>query len=806
MDIKRPLCLFSAVFAALIFILSLLPRPAYEKYVGDGEQIRVSGILESYERKNGHLIYHLGRVCLLRENAAYPRDDVRNSQRKEGAGGDETEDVAREDLRDEKGRKCKVLCYMEVEDTFPSSLIGRQIVLTGKAGNFAAAENEGQFDELSYYRKKGHVFKLFSCRVLSATGKGNAIKQVLAAYRDKTADFYVRTLGEKDGSVLCAMILGMRSDMDREVKSLYQASGITHILAISGLHISLLGLSLYRLLRRCGLMLPLSAAVGVSFVILYGIMVGGSSSVFRASVMLGLQILADLADRTYDLLTAMALSGLLLLMGKSEYLTDAGFLLSFLAVLGIGIFSEPLGEWFCALASSEKGWCKSLCAALAVSLSVALATTPVILWFYYAYPPYSIILNILLVPLMSVVLISGIAGGVFRMAVFLWPAKIVLLLYEKTCFLFQKFPFHRIVTGRPHLWQVIVYYLLLVVLLYLMRVIKEHRIIKALIIVFAVLCLFLPRNAGMRVDMLSVGQGDCVVIADGKGHVVLSDAGSSDVNAVGEYRLLPYLKYNAIRRIDAVYLSHPHADHYSAIEELFSLAKKEGISIGALYVSTLAARRKQAEGLKGLGGLRKTDEGDNLLVAPYERIEKSAIANGIPIRIIEPADLNAQSENITIESAGGGEQVYGDIRIQMLFPSAEKPYDAYNDENDTSMVLYCRMQFFSILLTGDVTSNMDDKLLEEMQGEGIDHVDCLKVCHHGSAMANSERMLTFLHPAVALISCGKDNSYGHPHREVLDRLDDIGCRYYVTAQTGQIRIKPVRKREGMKCSVFCGSK
>ncbi len=789
MNVKRPLCLFSAVFAALLFFLSLMPRPSYEQYVRDGEQIRISGILDSYEQKNGHLIYHLGRVVLLREKAVYP------------SGTDKLrDDVQGEDLRDEKGRRNRVLCYMNETGSCPSALVGKEIMLTGKAGNFAAAENEGQFDEQTYYRKKGYAFKMFSCRMLSAAGKGNAIKQILAVFRDKTADFYLRVMGEKEGTVLCAMILGMRGDMDKEIKSLYQASGIAHILAISGLHISLLGLTLYKILRRCGLTLLLSAFTGLSFVILYGIMVGGSSSVVRASVMLGLQILADLTNRTYDLLTAMALSGLLLLMGKSEYLTDAGFLLSFLAVLGIGIFSEPMTEMFCRRISSEKRRIRSVCAALAASLSVALTTTPVILWFYYSYPPYSMILNILLVPLMSVVLVSGIAGGIFRIAVFLWPARIVLQIYEKVCLMFQALPFHKILTGRPYLWQLVVYYLLLAVVVCLIpagrasgeshsicvarvkdpahtvRKPMDVRIIQFLTISTAAFILMLPRNAGMRVDMLSVGQGDCVLICDGRGHAVLSDAGSSDVTAVGEYRLLPYLKYNAIRHIDAVYLSHPHTDHYSAMEELFSMAKEEGISIGALYVSRLAVRT------------------DSEFVTAYKKIEDSAVSNNIPIRVIDQS------------FSEGGEQVYGDIRIRMLYPSTEKAYDTYEDENDTSMVLYCRIRDFSILLTGDVTSAADETLLDAMQRNGITHADCLKVCHHGSRMANSEHMLTYLHPSVALISCGKENAYGHPHKEVLNRLARISCRYYVTAEVGQIRIKPLGQGKGVKCSVFCGSR
>ncbi len=738
----RPLCLIAAIFFLLILLWNALPKPDPPDPVSDGQQVCLRGLLQKRERKNGHLIYHLKYVSFSimdGHQAVLP------------VGSDRFDP-----LNNAENKRGKVICYMsDPEDASP---IGSRMEVSGRVRFFSHAENEGQFDESGYYCGMGYCFRLMDSRVRFCRGNTRGLWERMARIREDCASYYGRVLGKEKGSVLAAMILGQRSQMDADIKELYRQNGIAHILAISGLHISLLGLGLYRLLRRSGLPIGLCFAAGCVLLTFYGLLVGLSASVVRAGIMLTLFLLADLCDRSYDMLSAMALSGLVLLCIRKDYLTDAGFLLSFGAVLGIGLISPGIYELICP--GKMSGIRFKVSSAVSATLGVSFATLPILLYYYYEYPIYSVVLNLLLVPMMSVVLVSGVAGGIIRLPLLLYPAGVVLNVYEKVCRLCVLLPHHTLITGRPGRGRILLYYGLLASFILVGKKIRSRREEKlfglkrenaaraaqAAGFILALILILIPKRPVECVDMLSVGQGDCVVIRDAEGHVIISDAGSSDVSQAGRYRLIPYLKYNGIGKVDGVYLSHPHADHYSALMELYEQCRQTGIGVGDLYVSPLTGE----------------DEACWML---FDAVKKA----GAEVRVLSP----------------GQRQRVGRIETLVLYPDASERRE---DVNDRSMVIYVRIGEFDMLLDGDATSLTDEAVLSAMKKEGIHSVSCFKAEHHGSGMANSERLLTFLQSDIALISCGEGNSYGHPHRETLDRMEKCGIRYYVTKDLGQIRV------------------
>ncbi|MCR5283930.1 MAG: ComEC/Rec2 family competence protein [Lachnospiraceae bacterium] len=859
MQIRRPLCLLAAFFTILLFFIGKLPGQEDPPPVRDRENVLVTGCVSRREQKDERFTYDLKQVTVYHNMAG-------------SAALSNFETIIK------KRGSLKILVATEGDEVL---CIGERVALSGSTSLFEAAENEGQFDSASYYGKKGYAFRIFRGKVLFRDHRYLRIREGMQRWKEETAAFFASVLGSSQGSVLSAMVLGEKKGMDREIRDLYRQNGIAHILAISGLHISLLGLFLYKGLRRLGAGIVFCAVSGMGLVLFYGFLVGATSSVVRASVMLSMQIFGDLVNRSYDMLTAMAVSGLLLLTVFPEYLTDAGFLLSFLAVLGIALVTPALGESgrmvqkvfgkkpgtlsgrmrekkpgemlgkICKKMPGkmpEKIWEKirekmpgimpgkkheqasektseresKVAEALCISLGVALTTLPVLLWYYFEFPLYAILLNLLLVPLMGAVLISGITAALVRVSFLLMPAWAVLTLYEAVCRVCSTLPWHLIRTGRPEVWKIVVYYLALALFAGIREGLKipgldgvyrnegdglnmsgrdgvnrtegggssmpginkvkmtetdgmnrsgvdsgkivgakndRHKsdgnkldrnkmvyITKSAMLIAALLLLLSGGRRENRVDMLSVGQGDCIVLRDEKGHVVICDGGSSDVSEVGTYRLIPYLKYHGITKIDAVYLSHPHEDHYTALIELFAKSREEGFRIGTLYVSDRARSDPQ-----------------------YASVLEGAKSAGIRTAVVSP----------------GQTQSFGDINLLVCYPDRHPVSD---DTNDQSMVLVGRMKDFSMLLTGDATSLTDDALLSCLQKAGIETVSCLKAEHHGSREANSKRLLTFLKPDITIISCGKDNRYGHPHPETLERLQQAGSRYYVTSQTGQIMI------------------
>ena len=153
-------------------------------------------------------------------------------------------------------------------------------------------------------------------------------------------------IGEKNGGILAAMLLGEKSEMDSEVKELYQNNGISHILAISGLHVSFIGLGVYRLIRKTGLSYLPAGILAMGILTLYVLMIGASVSAVRAYVMLALRIGADITGRVYDMLTAAMLGAAITVLYQPLYLTDGGFYMSYGAIIGIAILLPALQQCF----------------------------------------------------------------------------------------------------------------------------------------------------------------------------------------------------------------------------------------------------------------------------------------------------------------------------------------------------------------------------------------------------------------------------------------------------------------------------
>ncbi|HCT92118.1 MAG TPA: hypothetical protein DF613_12195, partial [Lachnospiraceae bacterium] len=607
----------------------------------------------------------------------------------------------------------------------PGVQVGWSICAEGYGRLPEKARNPGQFDAENYYGLR-HISVLVTGEACRVTERSTAwVPELSRRFRDAFGDVLEQGLGEKAGT-LQAILLGEKTSLDGDVRQMYQQSGISHVLAISGLHISILGMGLYGLLRKIA-GIRVSALAASLFLLLYLWMIGFPVSAQRAVYMFWMAMGARVLGRDYDRPTALALAAIILFLQNPLYLYDSSFLLSFSAA----------GLLLCA----GKEW-----GAFSTGVWLWLGMLPLTAWFFYEAAPVSIILNLAVIPLLSLVLFFGLAGGAAGLALpvlgrlLLMPAGIVLEIYEVLCRLGSRIPFSVIITGRPAVWQMILFYLGLGLGYGWMvwrgkrpgrggqEEIQEREMnmrgarakgqarwkkfstsMAPLLLVPLALILFLPVSRGNTAVMLDVGQGDCHVITSACGDVFLVDGGSTTVSQAGRYRILPYLKYQGVRRISRMMVTHPDEDHINGLTELLEMR-----AAGSLPM--------EIGGILAPAWMEDAPEGQAFI--------RAAGQAGVEIRYVKKGDILKNR----------------DMELRFCHPDGQE-YTGEANAGSLTFLLSCGT--YTELFTGD------------LEGKGEEAVsalplscDVLKVAHHGSKNSTSARWLKKLSPRTALISCG----------------------------------------------------
>lgn len=669
-------------------------------------------------------------------------------------------------------------------------VLGSEVTLEGVFYAFTPATNPGEFDFANYYHSMGYLGRLRNVKVQKTVGEAG-IREWLYRVRMSWKRRLYEVFPEKEASIMAAVLLGEKGDVDAEIKALYQRNGIVHILSISGLHITIIGMGIYKLLRRMGLPVWAAAFCGGIVLVLYGMMTGFGVSVCRAVGMYLLRMLALLIGRTYDMLTALGFVGAVMALLRPAWLGHMGFLLSFGSVLGIGLMVPALsrrkeadepgkprrfveGVWRRRLVKVWQFVCGVLREGLLAGVSITLTTLPIQLWFSYEISIYSVFLNALILPLMSVVMVTGLVAMIVPGLGIVGTVDVMILTgYEGLCNVFEALPAAMWNPGRPVVWQVILYYLLWAIVVWVVPKVRFVRPLQVLLMLVAVGILALPRFYGDRVTFLDVGQGDCICVQLSTGEVYLFDCGSSSRRGIGEEVLIPFLKYYGISRIDAVFASHGDSDHTGGLEELLRLGQKSHIEVGQLMLP---------------------DIDRDILVEEFEGLLEVADESGVPVMVIAAGEKWERGEDIFVclhpEEAFHRDSVSGQ---ELVSDFSAVSRAASSGGNGGSECFYIVLQEgerqLSFLLTGDVEGAGETALSLRLEQYAIQTVDVLKVAHHGSKYSTSEMFLKRLSPKLSVISCGRNNSYGHPHQETLERLTAAGSEIVTTPDYGAITIE-----------------
>lgn len=671
----------------------------------------------------------------------------------------------------------RTIVYMQEECALP---LGTWIRVTGKFQEIEAPRNPGEFDSRLYYRAKKIYYRMYG-RELAVYKKDTwHLREGLRQIRESL----VRSIQEAapgQAGILCAMTAGEKSLLGQEEKNLLAAGGVSHMVSISGMHVSLLGLLVFYGLLRLGLGIWPSSGASAGMMILYGMMTGESVSAMRALGMFALAVAAKAVGRSYDLLSALALSAVILLLDNPVCLYYSGFLLSCGCICGVGLVLPRLEE-ILSLAQMKQKFSKKLVQACLMGIAVQAASLPLSVWFFYEIPMYGIFVNLLVVPTLTVVLVSGLLGaaaGLWQV----WAGRIVLLpgcilteYYQYLCRFVKRLPGAVVTAGRPEIWQIILYYGMLILALCLGKKLaavpkkkrssvwtgQEKGIRRlpgaAVFLVFWcagvwLLCVHPCRN--LEITCLDVGQGDGAVVCTPQGGCYLVDGGSSNQQKTGQYRILPFLKSQGISRVDAVFASHTDEDHISGLAEIFQMIASGQTSLSIPYLV--------------MPRLEEPDEKQKELAALAERAGAVAV-------YMQAGD--------SLRGPG--------ICWDALSPPAE---GQSGDGNENSLVLLMKSGGFRGLFTGDIGEQQEKKL-----DAVLPDCDFLKVAHHGSRYSTGERFLARVRPEAAVASSSASNTYGHPHPDTLGRLRKNGCHVFLTKDSGAVTLEI--KGQAMTAEVF----
>lgn len=709
---------------------------AVREYAEEQESLQVRGEIYWKEEKQEQFIYYLKDAGMIRGGQYVPCGNI------------------------------------QVYSSTASYKIGNCIQAVGSYRAFQRPRNEGNFNEEQYYYSKKIGLRMTAWQEQLLSGGEKKGRQWLWNLRTRLEQVFQEHMTERTGGIMANMTLGSRKLADQEVKSLYQKAGISHVLAVSGLHVSIFGMGLYRLLRRVYCPKTLSALLAAFVVYSFGLLTGMELSTTRAVVMFLLMMAAGITGCTYDSVTALSLSALLQLWNNPYGLWYAGFLLSYTAVLGAVVIAGILREQGAGRKQErksrqqenggkggveEKKWMGQklpgklmgkLLDTMKVSLCIQAATLPVLLFFYYEVPAYSVLINGCVLPFMGILLFLGAAGGILGLfsggaACAVLKAPIWILSgCEGICRFFTELPGNNIITGKPSMEKIIWYYILLALLLYLVTWRKKKNYFLLWLGLAVLLCCGNGQK-GTEVDFLDVGQGDGIFLQSREGRGVFIDGGSTDVGKVGTYRILPFLKCRGMKEIQLWFVSHADADHISGLREVL----EAGYPVRNLVF---------AEGIV-------KDEA-------WEALAELAEEKGSHIYYLKAGD------RITLD----------EMRFTVLYPWEEK-----TDRNEASMVLLAELEGMTGIFSGDIGAEQERELVErgELQGLLEEPVTFCKAAHHGSDSSNSLEFLELLSPRLTVVSCGADNSYGHPGENALERMAQSGSRILFTMENGQIRLR-----------------
>lgn len=617
-------------------------------------------------------------------------------------------------------------------------------------------------------RKKANLFKTL-CHAISLQIKNN-INQV---FEEQTA------------SMLKGLLLGDTSYVEEELKEDFRIANMSHILAISGMHINyiIIGLTTF-FNRKIGK--RSTKIVIILFLILYMFITGVSPSVTRASVMGVLVMISGLIYRKNDIWTSLSISLFFILINNPYSIMNVGLQLSYLGTIGIMLFYNFVFQLLDTIKLKHRSykkrkskWLEKMKEILAVSVSAQIMILPVMLYHFNIFGLYFILSNFFISVIIGPIILMGFVFIILSLLSISCASLLFPFLEGGIQILIQiskvsDLPFSKIYMATPNVAVIIVYYILIILVKYVyfayhnksttttqrrikniisllkykIRLKKKKSITILIILMSAVLVFrYIPKE--LRIYFVDVGQGDCTFIVTPQNQTILVDGGGSEFSQydVGKNIVIPYLLDRGYTKIDYIMISHFDRDHVGGILSLMEELQVENVIFA-----------------------RQEENSNN-----YQEFIELVKEKNIKLIMVE------KGSRIRIEN-----EIYFDILWPQKKQMKENPF------NNNSIVAKLVYHEFSILFTGDIEEKAEKEILQEINPSCLE-TTVLKVAHHGSKTSTTTDILKEIKPKIAFIGVGKNNNFGHPNNQIIEKLQDYGVKIYRTDENGEIIITVNKK-------------
>lgn len=627
---------------------------------------------------------------------------------------------------------------------------GDLVKAKGQAVEFIGKRNFGDRDYSLYNRSFG-IYYQFISRYNEKIGKSKDLKTILLYGARKRLQKTINiSLPQEEAAFLNAVVLGYREMMDDEELDNFQKTGLSHLLSVSGLHVSIIAYVLYQILSFFK-MDKKAVWLFSGVILLYYVMVIGSPPpAVRALIMSLVVGYGKCFNKEYDLLASVSFAAIIMLLVNPMLIHNPGFIISFGCIYSIAFLYKPVSK-----ISKSLPLPRFIKESINLSLAIQLGIAPILIFYFNYLSIINVILNIFAVPLVFLIIAIAfpgiIIGTLFPMiSTYILAADYYMIkALLKAIEYFAKLPLSGIDVPALPLYIYVLYYALLYRLVNGRNKIGYFawkwrlQIYMVIAMIIAVIGIKFITDDNLKIVVLDVGQGDSILITTPKRKNILIDGGGSSSEGynydVGLKVTVPALRKLGIWNVDTIISSHIHDDH-----------------------------------LEGL--IRVAEEYDvKNLVLP--RVPFKSEKLDMLIDIAERKDSN-------IFYVGEGDKLVlqKDISMEILLPSKELLIGTNSDENNNSIVAKLNYKNFAMIFTGDIEKEAERLLIDKDIKSSV-----LKVAHHGSSTSSTKEFLDKVSPIISIISVG-NNVYGHPSTETLKSIEEIGSAIYRTDMNGAVKI------------------